>query len=131
MNNDAEQLKLLTTFHYVVGALVGLFSCFPVIHLVIGIAFVLGGGGIFAVGEAPPPFFGWVFIGVALFIITLGWTLAVNVLIAGKCLARRIRYNYCFVVACVMCIFMPFGTVLGVFTIVVLSRDSVKATFTR
>jgi hypothetical protein len=35
----------------------------------------------------------------------------------------------CFVVAAIECIFMPFGTVLGVFTIIVLSRPSVKALF--
>lgn len=33
------------------------------------------------------------------------------------------------IVTGVQCIFVPFGTVLGVFTIVVLSRLSVKALF--
>jgi len=32
-------------------------------------------------------------------------------------------------VAAVECIFMPFGTVLGVFTIIVLNRPSIKALF--
>jgi hypothetical protein len=31
--------------------------------------------------------------------------------------------------AAVECLFMPFGTVLGIFTIVVLNRDSVKPLF--
>jgi len=30
------------------------------------------------------------------------------------------------VLACIACAFMPFGTVLGIFTIIVLSRESVK-----
>jgi hypothetical protein len=32
--------------------------------------------------------------------------------------------------ACIECMFMPFGTVLGVFTIIVFIRQSVKALFT-
>jgi len=31
--------------------------------------------------------------------------------------------------ACIECLFIPFGTILGVFTIVVLSREPVKALF--
>jgi hypothetical protein len=33
------------------------------------------------------------------------------------------------VVAAVSCLMVPFGTVLGIFTIVILSRDSVKRLF--
>jgi hypothetical protein len=31
--------------------------------------------------------------------------------------------------ACIECLFIPFGTILGVFTIIVLSRESVKTLF--
>ena len=58
-----------------------------------------------------------------------GWTLAVLVLMAGRFIARRKHYMFCFVMACVECVFMPFGTALGVFTILVLSRQSVKRLF--
>jgi hypothetical protein len=33
------------------------------------------------------------------------------------------------VMACIECLFVPFGTILGVFTIVVLSRESVSVLF--
>jgi hypothetical protein len=56
----------------------------------------------------------------------LGWTFAVLVLIAGRFIARRKHYQFCFVVACVDCIFMPFETALGVLTILALNRRSVK-----
>jgi len=61
--------------------------------------------------------------------ITLGWTLAVFIIIAGRCLAKRKHYMFCLVIAAISCIFMPFGTVLGVFTIIVLMRPSVKELF--
>ena len=60
---------------------------------------------------------------------SLGWTFAVLVLVAGRCIARRKYYAFCFVMACVECLSVPFGTVLGVFTILVLNRASVRELF--
>jgi hypothetical protein len=62
-------------------------------------------------------------------LILVGWTFAVLVLIAGRFIARRKHYTLCFVMACVDCLSVPFGTVLGVFTILVLNRQSVKELF--
>jgi len=58
-----------------------------------------------------------------------GITMAICILIAGQCLFRRKAYSFALVIACVECLFIPFGTILGVFTIIVLSRESVKALF--
>ena len=126
MNQDFEHLKLLSIFHYVVAGLVALFACFPLIHFFVGLGIVTG-----AFEDAPGEaqligVFFMVFAG--LFIMT-GWAMAAAVLIAGRNLAQRTRYTYCLVIAGVECIFMPFGTVLGVFTIIVLMRESVKLLF--
>ena len=37
MNEKAQYLKILSVAYYVVGALSGLFACFPIIHLVVGL----------------------------------------------------------------------------------------------
>jgi hypothetical protein len=58
-----------------------------------------------------------------------GWTGAALIAWAGRCLARRMHYTYCLMMAGVACVFMPFGTVLGVFTILVLVKPGVKAAF--
>jgi membrane protein YqaA with SNARE-associated domain len=50
-------------------------------------------------------------------------------LIAGRLLAKHRHYWFAFAIACVECLFIPFGTILGVFTIIVLSRESMKALF--
>ena len=128
MNEDAQHLQLLSIFHYVVGGLVGLFGCFPIIHLTIGIAAVTGAldGGR---GSAPPAAFGWIFIVMAAFMMAFMWTIAIAIIVAGRKLAAWRSYTYCLVVAAVECMFMPFGTVLGVFTIIVLMRPSVKKLF--
>jgi hypothetical protein len=49
--------------------------------------------------------------------------------VAGRSLAARKRYTFCIIVAAISCTFFPLGTALGVFTILVLSRPSVKALF--
>ncbi len=50
---------------------------------------------------------------------------AVNV-VSGWCLWKRKSRTFSLVVAAFNCVHMPIGTVLGVFTIVVLVRDSVR-----
>ncbi len=129
MTQDEEQLRLLAIFHYVVAGLTALFACFPVVHLGIGLLFLLAPQTFESKGEAPPAWFGWVFVIMACVLVVLGWVLAALVLAAGRSLAKRRRYLFCLTVGGVECVFMPFGTVLGVFTIVVLMRESVKQLF--
>jgi len=50
---------------------------------------------------------------------------------AGYFLSKKRNHMFCLVMAGVSCIFMPFGTVLGVFSIIVLSRPSVKELFNK
>src|SRR6266404_2711311 len=77
----------------------------------------------------PPAFLGWIFILLGAFFFFVGVTMAICILIAGGCLSRRKAFSSVLVVACVECFFIPFGTILGVFTIVALSRESVRALF--
>jgi hypothetical protein len=127
MDQDREHLRLLSIFHYVVGAIMGLAGCFPFIHLSVGIAIVTGGMNV--EGEGPPEAFGWMFILIAAFIIIFMWGIAIAILIAGQKLAAHTGHTFCLVVAGLECMFMPMGTVLGVFTIIVLVRPSVKELF--
>lgn len=130
MNNDEEHLKLLAIFHYVVAGIVALFSMIPIIHLVIGLFIVFGARHMAAPGQPPPPaFLGWFFIFIALCFIAGGLILASCIFLAGRFLARRRHYKFCFVMAAVECVVMPFGTVLGVFSIMTLNRESVKQLF--
>ena len=129
MKQDEEHLKLLSVFHYVVGGILALFSCFPIIHLIMGLVLVFVPQAMEDSGDAPPAFIGWFFVAIAAAIIFTGWIVAAAILFAGRCLAKRKHYMFCLVVAGVECMFMPLGTVLGVFTIVVLMRESVKELF--
>lgn len=130
VNKDAENLNLLAVFHYVVGGIGFLFACFPVIHLVIGIM-MLGGPGATR-GDAPAPeMVGYLFIGIAVFLVLAGWTMATCTIISGRMIAKRRKRMFSFVVAAILCAFMPFGTVLGVFTLIVLNKESVKELYSK
>lgn len=131
MDHDAEHLQLLSIFHYVVAGLAGLFSFFPLLYTAIGGFFIWASRhAVPKAGDQPPPeVVGWVFIFVGLFFFLLGVTMAVCILLTGRSIAGRRRYWFAFVVACIECLFVPFGTALGVFTIIVLSRDTVKSSF--
>ena len=130
MEKDHEHLKLLTVFHYVVAAMTALFSLFPIIHLIVGVAFILGADEMQTEnGEPPPVFIGWIFAIIGGTIITIGWVLASCIFTTGRMLAKRRHHLFCIVMAGIECLLMPFGTVLGVFTILVLMRDSVKQEF--
>lgn len=131
MNRDEEHLRLLAVFHYIVAALCTLFSCFPLLYTAMGIFFIVMShhGTVKPNQEPPPEFVGWIFIVFGSVLCLIGLALAICILITGRSIARRKHYWFSFVVACIECIFMPFGTVLGVFTIIVLARESVKRLF--
>ncbi|MHC4625251.1 MAG: hypothetical protein ACYS4W_15255 [Planctomycetota bacterium] len=126
MTQDEQYLKLLSIFHYVVGGLTALFSCLPLLHIAMGIAMLCGA---FDSKGGPPKVFGLLFIVFPAVVMLCGWALSVCIVIAGRKLAQRKARIYCLVVAALECILMPFGTVLGVFTIVVLMKDSVQQLF--
>ena len=126
---DAIETLHFVYVAFVVGGMAALIACIPFIHVIIGIAMLAGLLNDSANGEAPPAFLGWIFVGVGAFIILIGWTLAVCLVVAGRMLSRRRHYTFCTVIAGISCLFMPFGTVLGIFTLLVLTRPSVKALF--
>lgn len=125
-NQDSEQLRLLSIFHYVVAGFAALFSMIPVIHLVMGIGML---SGKFAGNDPFARQFGLFFVAFAGFAILLGLSFSALLVIAGRYLSQRRKYMFCLVMAAFACTFIPFGTVLGIFTILVLSRESVKAEF--
>jgi hypothetical protein len=128
MTQDEEQLHLLSVFHYVLAAICALCSLFPLIYFGIGLAMMAGAGG-----DRPEPFgpllAGCFVAGIGgLFLVAaVGYALAL--FLAARFLAERRRHTFCVVVAAISCSFTPLGTVLGVFTLIVLFRPSVRAQF--
>jgi hypothetical protein len=131
VSKDLEHLKLLVTFHYIVAAITALICSFPLIHVFIGLFLMLKPEPFASGGRAtfPASLFGLAFVGIGGAFVLAGWTLAALTAYAGRCIKRREKYTFCFVIACVSCLHQPLGIALGIFTIIVLSRDSVKQLF--
>jgi hypothetical protein len=127
-DSDNEQhLRLLAIFHYVVGGVTALFALLPLFHVAMGWFFLHAPPP--KNSEPPPLFLGYMMMGCGGTLMLLGESFAACVVAAGRCVRARSRYWFVFVMACLQCGFFPFGTVLGVFTIIVLSRGTVKRMF--
>ncbi len=126
-NPDREHLQLLAVFHFVLAGFTALAACLPLIHLGVGLFMLLKPEAFDR--SPPPPFLAWFFILFAGAFILAGWFLALLLVLGGLSLLRRRHLLLCQIVAALACLMMPWGTVLGVFTLVVLSRPSVKQLF--
>jgi len=126
MNEDQKHLQLLSIFHYVVGGITMLFSSMFVVHFVIGLMMLIAPEKFAENGETPPAFVGYLFAGMGGVAVLCGYVFAGCFIYSGRMISRRKKHMFSFVTACVGCVSVPFGTILGVFTILVLSRVSVK-----
>lgn len=121
-NNDRQHLRLLSIFHYILGGIIAFFSLTFLAHFFVGIGIITS---VESSGE-PPKQVGYLFAAMGAIAVLLGETLAISTIFSGRFLSRHKKYWFSFVIACILCVFTPLGTILGVFTIIVLSRQSVK-----
>src|SRR5438067_1498054 len=93
-NSDEHHLRLLTIFHYVLAGIYAFVGCIPIVHVSLGIAMVAGAFD--GQPDPPPPGMGATFAAVGGSFMILFWTLALLMVFAGRCLARRSHYSFCF-----------------------------------
>jgi len=118
-----EQLNLLAIFHYVVGGLHALFGSFGLFYVAFGLFIVLGGFSNMPhsnAESAPPAFFGVIPVVFGVVFVLIGWSLALLTIISGRRIARRKSRKFSIVVGAINCAIFPFGTALGVFTLILL-----------
>ncbi len=127
-SRDEEHLQILGILYFVFGGLGVFGGLFPLIYVALGLAFLTGNMGPAGRG-GPPPEMGWFFIVGGGSVSVLMLALAACTLFTGYNLSKKKRYFFCFVIACLCCASIPLGTILGVFTIVVLARPGVKELF--
>lgn len=127
-NEDEYHLKLLSIFYYIVAGLTALIGCFPIIHMVFGLVMIIIGAADHRAG--PLPILGgmlFTLIGGAVFVIFQA--VAVCLFLTGRFLQSYRHHTFCLVIAVIICFSFPIGTVLGVFTILVLVRPEVRKMF--
>lgn len=127
---DADHLRLLALFHALFGLLALLGLGLVYLHYHFMSAFF--SPALLQQQKNPPPaaffdMFIWLYVFFAAMCVVM---CALNLLAAYGLYQRRWR-TFCMVVAGLDCAQVPLGTVLGVFTLVTLSRDSVREQFHR
>ena len=133
MEKDLDHLKLLGIFHYIWGGLSLLGGLFIGAYFVV-IGFVVKNSppsSTLSEDSASPDLVGGILIGVGVVIFLVFVIYGVLTLMAGgKYRKHQGGYWFCFILAIVTLIIggIP-GIVLGIFSLIVLSRDSVKALF--
>lgn len=127
---DLEHLKLLAIFHYIIGGMTILFSCFFLIYVGLGLVIFFNPEGFPGPPARPdqevPPVVPIMMIVFGGAFVLLGWIAGGLTIYSGLCMQRRQRRTLSLVVAALQCLWVPIGTILGVFTIVVLMRDSIR-----
>lgn len=122
----SEQLRILSIGHYVVGGLHALFGCFGLIYLAIGsLVFLSPAAMSSGANNAPPAFMGIFFAAFGAAFVLFGWTLGFLTILSGRYIAERKNRTFSLVMGAVNCVMVPFGTVIGVFDIVLLTNSEV------
>jgi hypothetical protein len=120
---DLKNLRVVGVLHYVAGALLALFS-----SLFIGCIWF----GVRSMRTHVPgasSSFGPLVVGMGSVALVLGWTMAGMMVQAGRCIEARRSRRLCLIVAALSTGWFPFGSILGLFTLVLLTKPHVRALF--
>lgn len=127
---DEEHLKLLSIGFIIEAGMNALFSLFGFLYVFMGIVIEATLAKMPAKpDQAPFPHMGLIFAGMGLVFFGGMITLAVLKGVTALYLKRRKGRVFCMVTAALSCVLIPYGTLLGVLTLIVLSRHSVKQLF--
>ena len=127
-NQDEEHLRQLSVAHYIYAGLQCFMVFFGLTFFGFGLAMIARPDW-FKGAEPPPLLLSGVFMGLGLFfsLMTIGF--AYCTYLAGRSIKERRRHTFCMIVAAFNCLSMPLGTILGVLTLIVLQRPTVKPLF--
>lgn len=126
---DDEQIRILSIVYYVFAGLSAVGGCLPFIHVFVGILFLVNPPQVEGPNPFPAEFFGMMFVVFGLFVILCCWAIAILQFLTARSLANRTRHSLCVIASAISCLFVPLGTILGVFSLIVLMRPSVKEQF--
>ena len=127
---DDEHLRLLRIGYFIQGGTTFFVCLFGLLYVFMGIfAFSSFGNTPTPRGTPPPQFFGYILAWMGGLFTLGGAVLTALKFLTARALGRRRSRALCMVTAALSCIFVPYGTALGIFTFLVLERPSVRALF--
>jgi len=117
-------------FNYISGGLTLVFSLFMGMYFIIFSAVLTSADFQQNVNpgmdEAMPDDFFKIMLVIFMIVFLFSLLLAVGQIVSGRLITLRKLRWFSFIVAIINLIFIPYGTILGVFTLIVLERNSVK-----
>lgn len=129
---DNEHIKMLSIFHFVISGLALFGIAFLFLHyFLMNSFFSHPERWKMEQGPAPPAEFLRIVVWFYLFIGAMLVVGGVANILSGVFLQKRKHRMFSLIVAGLDCLQIPFGTALGVFTIIVLLRDSVAQSYER
>jgi hypothetical protein len=129
VDRDVEHLRLLTIGYNVLAGMTAFFSLFALLYVGFG---VFMASGVFPVNQTanndPRPI-GYILIAIGAAVFIFGMAVAALYFAVGRSLRNRHRRIFCLAMAGLSCVYIPWGTAIGVCTIIVLNRAEVKRLF--
>jgi hypothetical protein len=122
---DRGQLELLAAGHYLLGALLTAGGGLALIPIVTGLWLHAATD----TAHGSTALFDIYFVLYPLLALLLFWALAAWLVLAGVNISRHTRPTFCRITGFASLLCVPLGTVLGVLTVVVLDRPSVRTAF--
>jgi hypothetical protein len=146
-----ERLRLLAIGFYVKGAVTAIFVSIFLLHffMLLGFSFmpesswnpppksatsiesvsVSPSPSPRPVNQGPPVVMFRIFAGIIGVIILLGWTFGSLTIYAGRCVHKRTHRLFIFIMAALNCPFIPWGTLLGIATFILLQTPVAQREF--
>ena len=126
---DAEHLRLLRIGYFVFAGTAAFTGGFGLLYLIMGLVFAATFSSMPHTSQAPPAFMPWLFVGIGGLITVAAGAYTALALLTARALRSHRSRKLCLITAGLSCLYIPFGTVLGIFTFSVLARPSVHALF--
>ncbi len=125
---DSDLFGVVSIFHFVLGGCQLLFSLFGFVYVVMGILMATGAMDS-AKGEPPPPELGWIFVVIGAVFVLVFVTIGLFTIKTGINIRRRRNRTLCIVIDSILCMMMPFGTIVGIFGLVLLTKPEISDEF--
>jgi hypothetical protein len=126
---DLEHLRLLRIGYFISAATNLFWVFFPLIYVAMGAFMLIGAFDGAKPSDAPPKAIGLLFMTIGFAISLLMASFAVLKLLTAQAIGKRRRKGLILTTAAISCLSVPWGTALGVFTFLVLSRPSIASKF--
>jgi membrane-associated HD superfamily phosphohydrolase len=129
---DEEQLRLLSFFHYVSGAVTITFSSMFIFHLIF-FGYMASNPELFSNDDAKNAKEAMQIMQILLAVfgtfVILGISYGICEIVSGVFIKQKKYRIFSMIVAIPRIILIPYGTILSMFTFILLDRDSVKSLY--